>query len=529
MLENITKVVTRFFGIIAGSLSGISAILIAIGFLAERSHLNMLGFSKIPVDLNQYLYTGASLIGFLPGIVIMQSFLILIEPVSLIVIFTTLIFLFVIRIPKINHVKLTIAKGFQLIISRYKIFVLVAFLFVQIYTLYILVQAINIDNLLFAEYNPFINQKLNFLNPEAKIIEQIILSRGEAGNNASEILDKFFTQLFLTTIFIGLTIRYLSIKNKQNETELNFQTKFWLILNYILFATHVFLLPGNYGVLLLNNRYQEVKVEFITKQKKDFSENELSIVKTENRPPLLLNNIRNQQIDINNLAFEYNLNAKPPIFEDPDGDNLFYNVASNNQNIVKATIEEGVIKLTPLQNGNATIVVTAKDTSNTQISTSFSVNVVEKIDSWGMQKINRFPDKRIKIDDKPLKINLLSENSIFKLRDIKPEDASFRSVSELPDIIEIKVDSSILSLYPVRNGNTNVTVFANDGQGRTLSSVFNVTVLGNYLEWPTDEKLLLLYQADNTFYFYSKLEKRIWHIRSEDIESMVFYGLKVIF
>ncbi len=66
MLEKIFAPVLRFFGIVATSLTGISAVFTAVGFLAERSHLYMLRFTAIPVDLNQYLYTGARFFAYLP-------------------------------------------------------------------------------------------------------------------------------------------------------------------------------------------------------------------------------------------------------------------------------------------------------------------------------------------------------------------------------------------------------------------------------------------------------------------------------
>ena len=70
MLEKIFAPVIKFFTITATSLTGISAVFTAVGFLAERSHLNMLGFTSIPVDLHQYLYTGAKFFAYLPIILL---------------------------------------------------------------------------------------------------------------------------------------------------------------------------------------------------------------------------------------------------------------------------------------------------------------------------------------------------------------------------------------------------------------------------------------------------------------------------
>ena len=69
MLEKIFAPVLKFFGIIASSFTVITAVFTAVGFIAERSHPHMLGFTSIPVDLNQYLYTGARFFALLPAMI----------------------------------------------------------------------------------------------------------------------------------------------------------------------------------------------------------------------------------------------------------------------------------------------------------------------------------------------------------------------------------------------------------------------------------------------------------------------------
>ena len=69
MLEKIFAPVLKFFGIIASSFTGITAVFTAVGFIAERSHLHTLGFTSIPVNLNQYLYTGARFFALLPAMI----------------------------------------------------------------------------------------------------------------------------------------------------------------------------------------------------------------------------------------------------------------------------------------------------------------------------------------------------------------------------------------------------------------------------------------------------------------------------
>jgi hypothetical protein len=70
MLQKVFEYVSRYFVIIAGSLSGTGGLFTAVGFLAERSHLAMLGVTFIPVNLDQYLYTGAKFFVILPILVV---------------------------------------------------------------------------------------------------------------------------------------------------------------------------------------------------------------------------------------------------------------------------------------------------------------------------------------------------------------------------------------------------------------------------------------------------------------------------
>jgi uncharacterized protein YjdB len=123
----------------------------------------------------------------------------------------------------------------------------------------------------------------------------------------------------------------------------------------------------------------------------------------------------------------------------------------------------------------------------------------------------------------------MAEPAVFRLLDPQPVQLSFRASSDSPEIAAVNMENSILEVRPVSKGKTKITVWANDGYGRHFSCSFNLTVLDNNLSWPDDIRLLLIYQSDDIFYLYSKQEKRIWYVRSDDIESMVYYGLTTIF
>lgn len=68
-MAQVFQQVLRFFGTIATALTGLGAVCTAAGFLAERTRWSMLGFGA-PMDLNEYLFTGARFLAFLPGIIV---------------------------------------------------------------------------------------------------------------------------------------------------------------------------------------------------------------------------------------------------------------------------------------------------------------------------------------------------------------------------------------------------------------------------------------------------------------------------
>jgi hypothetical protein len=378
MLENITKIIARFFGIIAGSLSGIGAMLMAIGYLAERSHLKMLGFTNIPVDLNQYLYTGANLIAFLPGIIILQSISLLFEPLTLTVLAAILLARLSLRIHKVKTFWEKISNRSERFIATFRNFLLIIFVFIQMLTLNWMVKAVLVDNLLFSEINASVSEEFTFFIADTENLKQLILSR-------SEKLPRYFTQLFLITLFIGLALQYIVSVKKEKQIALTFQMKFWFSINFLLFATHVILIPSNYGVLLLNNTYQEVKVQFNVMEQNEVQKETIDDSNNENLPPVAVRIIRDQQLETFGSPFIYPLEASPKVFTYPDRHKLNYSAISGNPDIAKAEIDKNILKVSPLQTGEAMITVEARNDKGEKDAVSFTVYVEDEIETWGAE------------------------------------------------------------------------------------------------------------------------------------------------
>jgi hypothetical protein len=68
MVHRVLQRVLRLGATIATALAGAGSLATAVGFLAERARWNMLGFHSPGADMNEYLFTGARFLAFLPAV-----------------------------------------------------------------------------------------------------------------------------------------------------------------------------------------------------------------------------------------------------------------------------------------------------------------------------------------------------------------------------------------------------------------------------------------------------------------------------
>lgn len=393
-----------------------------------------------------------------------------------------------------------------------------------------MVKAVLLENLLFTEDISSTQQEFSFLKADTNNLQQLLLSKDK-----NEKLPTYFTQLFLNALLTGLAIYYLMTHDKESQQHMSFHMKFWLTINLLLLSTQVILIPSNYGVLLLNNKYQEVKVQFksieqVSSVNQVGSANEdKKPLKLNNRPPMLVNTIRDQILEVEGIQFKYDLAASPEIFTDPDGDVLTYSATSDKPNIVRIEIDKNFLSVSPLQKGKTLIMLEAVDREGLKASTSFNINVEDEIIQWGSEVANPISQKILFAGEEPFICDLMAKPSVFKLLDKEPVHLTFQARSSSPNVASVNITGNKLTVQPISRGNTVITIAANDGLGRMITSEFSLIVMEQKLKWPVDNGLLLLYQSNNVFFLYSKLEKRIWYVRSEDIESMVYYGLDEVF
>jgi membrane protein YdbS with pleckstrin-like domain len=261
MLEKIFAPVLKFFGIIASSLTGISAVFTAVGFLAERSHLYMLGFTAVPVDLNQYLYTGARFFAYLPitllsaiglGVLdVARRYFLFFSAFVLAVLMLNLIF----RIPFLKKFKVWLIELLKAFVRSHRSGILFVILILQFAGIFLLILTTQVTNLLFEQ--PTQPAAATYLPVNAEILSSWIV------NKRSNELFEYMGLLFLIALLtIAMIWQVTATYRRKEASRPGFWPTIWLGINLMLLGTQLILLPINYGILLLPNSYPAVSVTF---------------------------------------------------------------------------------------------------------------------------------------------------------------------------------------------------------------------------------------------------------------------------
>ncbi|MDR8392223.1 hypothetical protein NC796_13805 [Aliifodinibius sp. S!AR15-10] len=263
MLKKVFAPVLRFFTLIASALAGISAVCTAVGFLAHRAHLNMLGVSNIPVDLNQYMYTGAQFLAYLPFKLISIIALNILDlgrtyflefSVTLVVLF---IMYWLLRFRLVRQFSQEFLNDIKNFIRHHRSTLWLVILIGQFIAVHQLLKASRITSLLFGD---------NIPAPPSQSIEfplwadEGVLAFWISTNESGELL-QFLGWLALIIIITAVILWKMIGTYRKIELRMSrFWQTFWLGVNLMLFCTQIILFPINYGILLLSNEYPQVEV-----------------------------------------------------------------------------------------------------------------------------------------------------------------------------------------------------------------------------------------------------------------------------
>jgi len=294
MLRKLSEPLQQFLGFVGASLTGITAVFTAAGFLAERARLTMLGLPSTTFDLQQYLETGARFLAFLPLYLGMAFFYTVLGVLSNLAYWLVghllpggiLILLagaggvgwwIVTRrkargeetrseeeqgekvpAPPAGSDASPEAKAHKGFVQRNFSGLLCLFLLAQFVAAYQMTQALGISNVLFdSERSPQLVPHLEFSIVQTETLQAWIM-QGTHVNSA-----QYMGWLFLVTVVPALGL-YLLVRRYRGDEALTpnaWQTT-WFAASVVLLATQITLLPINYGILLTTNRFVEVSVAF---------------------------------------------------------------------------------------------------------------------------------------------------------------------------------------------------------------------------------------------------------------------------
>jgi hypothetical protein len=159
-------------------------------------------------------------------------------------------------------------------------------------------------------------------------------------------------------------------------------------------------------------------------------------------------------------------------FTDPDGDELFYTVTTNNNNVTKS-LSGSTLTLTGATEGTTTVTVTADDKKGHTVTTTFITTVTASTSGTGGTNnapiALTIPDQTItETESKTLDLSLYFSD---------PDgDKLTYNVNTSNGNVTASVSGSTLTLTGATTGVSTVTVTANDGKGAFVEREFVVYV-----------------------------------------------------
>ena len=156
-------------------------------------------------------------------------------------------------------------------------------------------------------------------------------------------------------------------------------------------------------------------------------------------------------------------------FEDPDGDELTYEISTSDSKVVAASLDGLIIDLTPSSIGSAVITVVAKDPMDYGAITKFTVSVEPPP--------NVAPIILTNIDDQLVTVGTPAEISIDGVfEDPDGDELTYGVSSSAPTVAVADLDTMMIKITGKAPGSALITVDATDPKGLVTSEEFTITV-----------------------------------------------------
>ncbi|AUS26452.1 S-layer homology domain-containing protein [Paenibacillus sp. P2(2022)] len=162
------------------------------------------------------------------------------------------------------------------------------------------------------------------------------------------------------------------------------------------------------------------------------------------------------------------------VFADEDSDVLTFTATSTDTGVVTVAVNGSDLKITPVNAGTATITVTADDGNGGIVDTQFNVTITPVIP----EAVNHAPTVETSISNVTTGaadgIKTVSLAGVFADED--SDALTYTATSTDTGVATVAVNGSDLKITPVNAGTATITVTANDGNGGTVDTQFNVTI-----------------------------------------------------
>lgn len=178
-----------------------------------------------------------------------------------------------------------------------------------------------------------------------------------------------------------------------------------------------------------------------------------------NNDPTVANGIADQ---LEQVSFSTTTIDLSSVFNDLDGDELTYEVASEDESVATVSLDGTNLTITEVASGTANISVTATDTKCGSVSDEFEF------------VINTPPVLSVGVDDRLDQVGFatvdIDISGVFS--DADGNDLNISAESDDETVVTVSVSGTTLTMTEVSNGSATITLTADDGFGGTVSDEF---------------------------------------------------------
>ena len=202
---------------------------------------------------------------------------------------------------------------------------------------------------------------------------------------------------------------------------------------------------------------------------------EVTIIKNipENQPPMVVNPLENKTLQ---AGFDTDTMDIQHVFNDPNDDTLTFNAHSSDDSVISVTIfQDNQLVIREGKVGKSKITLTANDVQGATATDTLEVSIIENI-----------PENQPPMVVNPLENRTLQEGFGTDIIDIQnvfndPNDdvLTFNVHSSNDEVVSVTIlQNNQLVISEVGVGISTITLTADDGQGATASTTFEVTIIG---------------------------------------------------